>query len=310
MWFKHPKYLKARSQFSKEISPSNLRYLHSSLPKIIFICGGDEKFCKNRGKIEQYIKRYHPDILTFRAEYAWNVISRHSKNNKTVNALSLEEWLADFSDVVIIIVESFGTVAELGAFSLSKPLRKKLLPILDKKYQKDESFLNTGPVHWVNIDSKYGPSIYTDFSTILTCMPDVESRLENKTKTYLLEDNRYGRYGYSKKVLLFFILYVVSSFGPVSDQEIVGIVKDVIDYKDKKMVSFILSIGVALGIFKETVFNEKSYFTCFDYDKLFRNDVTSKFLHGVQKSRARMLSNLITIPEFREVLGEVVDNAG
>ena len=110
------------------------------MPKIVFICGGDESYCKNRAKLETYIQNHLPKYLTFRAENAWAVISEHfnsDKSNKETNALALEEWLADFSDIVIILVESFGTVAELGAFSLSPVLRKKLIPILDKRYKDD-----------------------------------------------------------------------------------------------------------------------------------------------------------------------------
>ncbi len=309
MWFNHPKYLCARSRFCSELSLTNLRNLHSYLPKILFICGGDAKYCPNRSVLEGYIGKHHPNLLTFRAEYAWEVINKQTLHEKSVNALSLEEWLADFSDVVIILVESFGTVAELGAFSLSPALRKKLLPILDKNYSTDESFINTGPVRWVDLDSKYGPSIYTDFSTILTCMPEVEHRISKNRYGLVSQDQLYGLYRYSKKVLLFFILYIVSSFGPVPTKEVVGIVNDVIQYKDRKIISFVLSIGVALGLFNEHIINGESYFTCFDYEKLFRHDETSKLLHGIQRSRARTVSTLMMIQDYKNALRKVVEDA-
>lgn len=309
MWFKHPKYKFAREQFRSEVSPSSLSYLHYSLPKILFICGGDEEHHKNRSKIEKYIKNHHPLFLTFRAEYAWDVISKKAAQDKSVNALSLEEWLADFSDIVVILVESFGTVAELGAFSLSPPLRKKLLPVLDNEYKNTPSFINTGPVTWVNNESKYAPSIYTDFSTILTCMPELEERLHRKHHALVSGENKYGRYRFSKKVLLFFVLYVVSSLGPISIKEIVGILNDVIGYKDKQIISFILSIGVALELFNELSLGDDSYFTCFDYDKFFRHESTHSLLQNIQRSRARSLASLMRIPEFKEMLAEVVNNA-
>jgi F-type H+-transporting ATPase subunit a len=43
--------------------------------------------------------------------------------------------------MVLIVVESAGTFAELGAFSLSEPLRKKLLPIVDKQFEGVQSFI-------------------------------------------------------------------------------------------------------------------------------------------------------------------------
>jgi len=63
-------------------------------------------------------------------ENAWEIFSKDKKEN----VLALEEWLADFSDVVIVLVESYGTAAELGAFALSNTLRIKLLPIVDIKW--------------------------------------------------------------------------------------------------------------------------------------------------------------------------------
>ena len=71
----------------------------------------------------------------------------------------MEAKLAGLSDIVIIIVESPGTLAELGAFSLSDPLRKKLLPLLDKKYRTGQSFvavLHAGPTKIQALVHVYG----------------------------------------------------------------------------------------------------------------------------------------------------------
>jgi hypothetical protein len=48
--------------------------------------------------------------------------------------------------------------------------------------------------------------------------------------------------------MLFFLVYVVSALGPITLKEIVGITDDTIGYKEKKVVNFILSVGVALNI--------------------------------------------------------------
>ncbi|EKN3600676.1 retron St85 family effector protein [Yersinia enterocolitica] len=310
MWSKHPKYLNAKKDFVKNFSASELNQLSYSLPKILFICGGEENACKNRGLLEKYIQKYHKEYLTFRAELAWEVIS-HSDSAKSVNALALEEWLADFSDIVIILVESFGTVAELGAFSLSPSLRKKLLPILDKKFEKHNSFINTGPVMWVNNDSKYKPAIYTDFSTILTCIPEINDRLGRKLRSSVAHGNLYGLYKYSPKVLLFFLLYVIASLGPIRSDDIFGLAHEIINYKDRKSkstINFMLSLGIALGLFKKNQRNNNVYYSCVDFDKFFNHDSTKKMLVNILKSRARALSDLIRITEFKEELSQVMKN--
>ncbi|GJA03563.1 retron St85 family effector protein [Enterobacter kobei] len=312
MWILHPKYKNARKDFIDNFSASELTQLSYSLPKILFICGGEEKACSNRGTLEKYIKKHHKEYLTFRAELAWDVIS-NSKTIKNVNALALEEWLADFSDIVIILVESYGTVAELGAFSLSNGLRKKLLPILDKKYERDLSFINTGPVMWVNNDSKFNPAIYTDFSTILTCIPEINERLSRKLRSSVSEDNSYGKYRYSPKVLLFFLLYVIASLGPIPAKEITTLATEIIEFKEKHRgrdtISFMLSLGIALGLFKLSWKGEIPYYSCIDFDKFFNHESTKKLLESILKSRARALSDLILIKEFKKELSMVMKNA-
>lgn len=305
MWFKHPKYLVARKHFASEFTPWKLTNLHYFLPKVIFICGGDENYCKNRRIIEEYFQKHLPKLLTFRAEDAWEVISQ----DKNANALALEEWLADFSDIVIIIVESFGTVAELGAFSLSNTLRKKLLPILDVSYVKDESFINTGPIRWVDNDSKFSPSIHANFETILTCIPEVEERINRRTIEAIHTSGTFGNYNFSNKVMLFFLVYLVSALGPITLKEVVGVTNQVIGYKNKKAINFILSVGVALNVFDVLCIEGEEYFACVDYEKLFRDLSTKAFLHGIQASRARSLSSLLRISSYRDVLRKVVENA-
>ncbi len=269
------------------------------MPKIVFICGGKPTNFVNREKIERYFEKNLERFLTFRAENAWNVIQ---ENLRGTNALELEEWLADFSDVVIILVESFGTVAELGAFSMNSILRKKVLPILDTKYEGDDSFINTGPIKWIDKESKYSPSIYVDFSLILTCMDEVEQRISKRYWEYHNVSRTYGKYGYTKKVLLYFFIYVLASLGPIDIDEIVEITNNLISYQDKKNIQFIVSIGVALKIFQKRSVMGNVYYTCSNYRKLFSSPITKDHLKRIQNIRARNLSSLLKIKDFVKVM--------
>ena len=95
--------------------------MYKSTPKVVFICGG--KNSKRREQLEKYIQKHHPNkFLLFEAEDVWNFI-RHDFSDS--NALQLEEKLADYADAIIVLVESYGSVAELGAFSINKNLRQK-----------------------------------------------------------------------------------------------------------------------------------------------------------------------------------------
>ncbi len=303
-WNNNINYLLAKKEFVKVLS-TQLFNLRVALPKIVFICGGHEDYCKNRGLLEKYFKKNLPRFITFRAEDAWNIIQQ---SNENANALELEAWLADFSDVIIILVESFGTVAELGAFSMNEKIRKKLLPILDLKYKNNLSFINTGPIKWINKDSNYRPSVFTEFSTILTCMGDIEEKINKRywEENYVFQSN--GKYNYSNKHFLFFYVYVLASLGPIDFSEIILITDQMLDFKNKKYIQLIISMGVALKIFQNNIINGIEYYTCVDYEKLFTSESTNSHLKRIQKTRARNIDSLLKIKEYRNILNEILKN--
>lgn len=315
MWEEHPKFVLALEELSSQLKRSNSENLttrrkrlfgSSTLPRILFICGGDQKYCKNRGIIESYLRKYSTNIFTFRAEYAWDVMVNSKKN---VNALALEEWLADFSDAVIILVESYGTVAELGAFSMSDSLRRKLLPILDKRYSKDPSFINTGPVRWVDNDSVYKPCIYTDFNSILKIMPEIVNRIDTqRPKFYVDRDDKektFGNLNLSRKELLLFILMIIISIGPVNEDIIISQCKTILEIKSKKDINeieFIISLSVALEMAKTKIINDKCYYFPNNIENIGNNDSIVSIIKSCQRIRARCLSHLVYIESYTKTL--------
>jgi len=79
--------------------------------------------------------------------------------------LSLENILADSVDAVVLVIESYGAVAELGAFASNDKLRKKLACVVDAKYKRRKSFIQYGPLRLLR-DKKEGEIIYGDFSHV------------------------------------------------------------------------------------------------------------------------------------------------
>ncbi len=65
---------------------------------------------------------------------------------------------------------------------------------------------------------------------------------------------------------LFFVLVVISSL-IITIPEIINITGRLINYKINKNISFVVSIGVALGIFKESRFAGVTHYSCVDYIK-------------------------------------------
>lgn len=119
----------------------------------IFLCGADiNKKDKIRHQIAQALKwEFWFDII-----YPEDIFDELLYSSKTKDLLSLEGLLADSVDAVVLIPESPGSFAELGAFANDEKLRKKLICIVDKKYQKDKSFINQGPLKLVKKENSFG----------------------------------------------------------------------------------------------------------------------------------------------------------
>lgn len=119
----------------------------------VFLCGADiNQKDKIRHQIAQALKwEYWFDII-----YPEDIFDELLYSSKTKDLLSLEGLLADSVDAVVIIPESPGSFAELGAFANDEKLRKKLICVVDKKYKKDKSFINQGPLKLVKKENSFG----------------------------------------------------------------------------------------------------------------------------------------------------------
>lgn len=112
----------------------------------VFLAGGSaERRSSIRPQLRKelrgrrYVRGY--DVL-----YPEELFDELMGSNPNRDLLSLENMLADSAHAIIIIVESPGAIAELGAFANSEKLRPKLVAIVDKRYRADKSFIMLGPV--------------------------------------------------------------------------------------------------------------------------------------------------------------------
>jgi len=119
----------------------------------VFLCGADiTQKDKIRYKIAEALKwRFWADII-----YPEDIFDELLYSSKTKDLLSLEGLLADSVDAIVLIPESPGSFAELGAFANDELLRSKLICLVDKKYKKVKSFINQGPLRLVKKANPFG----------------------------------------------------------------------------------------------------------------------------------------------------------
>lgn len=293
-WLNHPSYARLRDRLIRRLRMRT--YQFKTLRPVLFLCGGRES--PRRERIADYLRKYHPQKLLFNAEDVWNQIASRT----ALNALQSERELAQLSDVVLIVVESPGTFAELGAFSLHEALRPKLLLILDDRHRGVESFLNAGPIRWVDAESHYRPSIQADFSVILKAMPEIENRLERIGMRRADEIKEFGDIGSSPKHLLFLLCDLVAMVGPAPEAHCKYYLDHIFDGKVSWSAGDLLSLAVSMKILTRIKLDDSDplYFRPLKEDSL--QAFQSEHMFSVVRERAKFLSVLQGIEGFQKAL--------
>jgi len=291
-WFRHPRVARITETILEKIQSKEFHF--RKMKPVIFLCGAAKSSA--RDELRDYIQaNWGQDVLVFYAEDVWNVIA----GRKDLNALQMEQALADLADVVAVIVQSPGTFAEVGAFSLSDDLRQKLLLIIDKQFQRSESFINSGPVKWADQDSQFAPAIYTDLKVILGCVGELAERLNRLPPP---AKSRIEDLTESPKHLLFFLCDLVAVFGPVTLDHVDRFLTELLGRGPHRLPpAYLLALGKSLGLLETKVVDGTSYYlrvpegedTFFFHRKKFLN---------LALERTRFISALITLPSGRKVL--------
>ncbi len=296
MWLEHPAYALARDRLIEYLRSDNYRFRR--LKPVLFLCGGAGS--QNRDTLRDYLLRHAPDVSVFYAERVWE----HIASTTVSSALEMESELAALADIVIILVESPGTFAELGAFSLSDPLRSKILPIVDKPYKGKSSFITTGPLRWIDSDSKFAPTIYVRLDQILEGIGDIEERLRRipRKRTVKITD-----LASSPKHLLFFLCDLISIIHPATtetvDYYLQAIAPSILT--SKISIPTLIGLAIAMNLVRVDEVKFGGATTAF-LSPTSPEVVEHPFHHtrmlDLESLRAMQVSVLLSIPEAKQVL--------
>jgi hypothetical protein len=250
-----------------------------------------------------YLLKHVPELLgVFYAERVWEHITAHESQ---LSALEMEGELAKLADMVIVIVESPGTFAELGAFSLSDPLRAKMLAIVDVKHRAAESFIMTGPVRWIDRDSVFRPTIFAPFETILDCVGEIEERIKRIPKP---KSTKVSDLSESRKHLLFFLCDLAAVTYPTT----VGMLQHYVDRIVGPGIEIATLVGLAqaMDLLRSKSIDVQGKPLRF-YAPQSTSALESPYHHlrmfDLQTQRANHASVLLTIPDAARVLAAFVE---
>ena len=244
--------------------------------KVVFVCGGKSghESPTARDVFLEYSKKNLHEYRFFKAEDAFERLL------EKYDLLSLEDKLTAYSDCIIIILESPGAIAELGAFTIKEELAQMVLAINDKKFFKEESFIALGPLQKIKSKSKFGETIYVNLEAVLAEAPEIATRLRviKRRKSIAVSMENWEAFGLCEaKTRMLFLADLITLFSPVSKKELTQILKTLFNIEEYIDVDVELSVLEALSIVshkKNYYFrslNEKPLFfkfTSFDFVKL------------------------------------------
>jgi hypothetical protein len=214
----------------------------------------------------------------------------------------MEADLAKLADLVIVIVESPGTFAELGAFSNSDALRPKLLAIVDSAYSPPQkSFIALGPIHWIETESNFAPTIYVPLASILTAIGQIEERL-SRIKTTTAKVTNLAE---SPKQLLLFICDLIAIIYPATIETVESYCQEILSIPPSSLtVATSIALAKAMGILDSLTVESETYYFPSTPEGTPRpyHHMTLATLPGL---RSEHLSALLSIPAARGVMEKI-----
>lgn len=139
---------------AEELKKHFLDNLKSADEFSVFLCGGAgnyEKECRKSigDGISKIVSRY-----TYSVHYPEDLFIELLLGHHKHDLLGLENLLATSVNAVVILLQSAGTLAELGAFTNHSELCNKLIVVVDPKHERERSFINYGPLRFLKQSTK------------------------------------------------------------------------------------------------------------------------------------------------------------
>ena len=297
-WFHDPRFSRVRDSVINAFKAEERSFRR--LGHVIFLCGGAGS--RRRDRLRSFIQQTIDRGLVFYADDVWDEIARHA----TINALAMESQLAVLADVVMVVVESPGTFAELGAFSISDPLRGKLLPLLDISFRHDNSFINTGPVRWIDADSRFGPAVWVDLDRILECGKELTERLSRLPSPGVV---RIADLSASPKHMLFFLCDLVAVCGPATVTDLEYYVSQILEGQPEWSIMSLVGLARAMDLINSHDVGGVEYYIRPLEDGLLRTFERKRPFVDLAAERARLMGALLRTGEGREVMAVISGRA-
>jgi len=126
--------------------------VHAPSP-VIFVCGGpyDVTSPVPLSFRDAFLRAAHREPFARHTILVAEELNAFFPSGGYRDILSFESDIAQIADLIILFSESYGSAAELGAFSVVEEIAAKLLVVIDEKNHNDNSFIRLGPLRALEI---------------------------------------------------------------------------------------------------------------------------------------------------------------
>lgn len=240
--------------------------LPSDISKFVFLCGANktpQEISERRKALIEFSKAQLPHTHFFLAEKMFSTLKDEGHKG---NILDVENLISDFSDYILIILESPSAFTELGAFSHDK-LRSKLVVINNLEFKQEESFINLGPIKAIEEESGKERIVYykmnKDGVTNRDAIGDTfrqiyglfKDPIKSTRKAVNLESLNPSK-NFDKKSAMF-IHDLIYLSGPILHKELIELLKLIFGNENYNKVTHLLAI---LSSFESIERNEKGLY--------------------------------------------------
>ncbi|EKO3870541.1 retron St85 family effector protein [Vibrio harveyi] len=258
-------YLQALSDIFTNLDTDNF-IIHFS-PRITFICGGpiadggaSPYPLSLRERILNYLNAHHDEVEknTVVAES----FSDYFQNGQYTNLLQFEEDIANIASLIVVCLESAGSLVEFGLFCNHQGTSKKLLVYIpEEHYEGVDSFIALGPLAQLKASSENSVLAYPfpepdklQYEDIEPVVEDLIGKLEECPKTEQFDKDNTGH-------VAFLIHDIISLCTPIKKQEIAKCLADlgVTNISDRRLSS-LLYLLTKIGLIGKKTYSHVDYF--------------------------------------------------
>ena len=293
---KHKRLIHDQLNVLRHSIDSHRVFLPNHLSRFVFLCGANKssaEISERRRALIDFAEAQLQHTHFFLAERMFDTLKKEGHKG---NLLDVEQLISDFSDYVLIVLESQSAFAELGAFS-NGTLRDKLIVINDARFENSESFINFGPISAIKESAGPKRVIYYKMSDNGVFQKDAigntfyqiyelfKEPIHSRKKPINLESLHPG--ANFNKYSAMFLHDIVYMTGPVLHGEIIEIIMRIFGKYKFNRVSHLLAILCAFmslernsdGLYRSTK-NDFYYQYMFDLGPImsaFRNISQKKY---------------------------------